>query len=549
MKLIEHNNWKEFLFTEIFDIQKGFYNKKPPCFEEGNIPFIGASDSNNGITGFTDYGTIKANSKIGYGKNEPIDRKIFKGNAICVTNNGSVGYAYYQVSDFTCTHDVNPLYLLNHELNRYIAMFLIACIEKQRVCFAYARKWRPKRMVNSRIMLPATAEGTPDWQFMEAYMKQQEQAILKPTIERLCKRLITNELMGGGKLSNLTWKEFVFGEEFSITATGSGIDKNKLITGEGDTPYITRTDCLNGIDGFIPEQASKYRMDEGNVITIGLDTQTVFYQPKAFYTGQNIQIIRHPQLDKYNAMFIIVAIQKLVERFSWGSYGATLTRLRKSRIYLPANKDGQPDFAFMSSFMQQVEQDILGTTLRYFADKQQITPPHANNEINWQVFLIRDILTISAGKRLTKADMQIGNRPFIGATDNYINNGITEWVNNTNESIDQNLLGVNYNGSVGEVFYHPYECIFSDDVKRLHLKKQLDSKYILLFIKTAIVQQKIKYAYGYKFNEQRMLKQPIMLPCTPEGTPDWLYMENYMRHIESQQIVKYLQHYTKYIAD
>ena len=354
---------------------------------------------------------------------------------------------------------------------------------------------------------------------------------------------------GGGKLSNLTWKEFVFGEEFSITATGSGIDKNKLITGEGDTPYITRTDCLNGIDGFIPEQASKYRMDEGNVITIGLDTQTVFYQPKAFYTGQNIQIIRHPQLDKYNAMFIIVAIQKLVERFSWGSYGATLTRLRKSRIYLPANKDGQPDFAFMSSFMQQVEQDILGTTLRYFADKQQITPPHANNEINWQVFLIRDILIISAGKRLTKADMQIGNRPFIGATDNYINNGITEWVNNTNESIDQNLLGVNYNGSVGEVFYHPYECIFSDDVKRLHLKKQLDSKYILLFIKTAIVQQKIKYAYGYKFNEQRMLKQPIMLPCTPEGTPDWQYMENYMRHIESQQIVKYLQHYTKYIAD
>ena len=384
---------------------------------------------------------------------------------------------------------------------------------------------------------------------MEAYMKQQEQAILKPTIERLCKRLITNELMGGGKLSNLTWKEFVFGDEFSITATGSGIDKNKLIKGEGENPYITRTDCLNGIDGFIPEQASKYRMDEGNVITIGLDTQTVFYQPKAFYTGQNIQIIRHPQLDKHNAMFLIVAIQKLVERFSWGSYGATLTRLRKSRIYLPANQDGEPDFAFMSSFMQQVEQDILGTTLSYFADKQEITPPHANNRINWKTFLIRDVLTISAGKRLTKADMQIGNRPFIGATDSFINNGITEWVNNTNESIDQNLLGVNYNGSVGEVFYHPYECIFSDDVKRLHLKDLPDSKYIMLFIKTAIVQQKVKYAYGYKFNEQRMLKQPIMLPFTSDGTPDWQYMESYMRHIESQQIVKYLQHYTKYIAD
>ena len=33
---------------------------------------------------------------------------------------------------------------------------------------------------------------------MEAYMKKQEQEILKPTIERLCKQLITNELIGGG---------------------------------------------------------------------------------------------------------------------------------------------------------------------------------------------------------------------------------------------------------------------------------------------------------------------------------------------------------------
>lgn len=528
---LENINWQIFKIGDIMQIEN-CKCQKVSILKDGDTPYVGATNNNNGVLKFV----------------ERKESLLTKGNCIVFIcdGEGSIGLSVYKHEDFIGTTTVKvgrcP------QLNRYNAMFITTVADTVRGKYNFGYKRNEKNLKRETIMLPATAEGTPDWQFMEAYMKQQEQAILKPTIERLCKQLITNELTGGGKLSNLTWKEFVFGEEFSITATGSGIDKNKLITGEGDTPYITRTDCLNGIDGFIPEQASKYRMDEGNVITIGLDTQTVFYQPKAFYTGQNIQIIRHPQLDKYNAMFIIVAIQKLVERFSWGSYGATLTRLRKSRIYLPANKDGQPDFAFMSSFMQQVEQDILGTTLRYFADKQQITPPHANNLINWQVFLIRDILTISAGKRLTKADMQIGNRPFIGATDNYINNGITEWVNNTNESIDQNLLGVNYNGSVGEVFYHPYECIFSDDVKRLHLKKQLDSKYLLLFIKTAIVQQKIKYAYGYKFNEQRMLKQPIMLPCTPEGTPDWQYMENYMRHIESQQIVKYLQHYTKYIA-
>ena len=337
MKLIEHNNWKEFLFTEIFDIQKGFYNKKPPCFEEGNIPFIGASDSNNGITGFTDYGTIKANSKIGYGKNEPIEKKIFKGNAICVTNNGSVGYAYYQVSDFTCTHDVNPLYLLNHELNRYIAMFLIACIEKQRVCFAYARKWRPKRMVNSRIMLPATTEGTPDWQFMEAYMKQQEQAILKPTIERLCKQLITNELMGGGKLSNLTWKEFYFTDIFTEIQRGKRIKKadHKL----GNTPYVSSTANSNGIDGFLGNESSVRRFENCLTLANSGSVGSAFFHSYEFVASDHVTKLKREGLDKYAYLFMIPIINRLSEKYGFNRE-INDERIKREKIILPANEDG-----------------------------------------------------------------------------------------------------------------------------------------------------------------------------------------------------------------
>ena len=177
--------WEAFNFVDIFQIKKGFYNKKPPCYEYGNIPFIGASDSNNGFTGFTTYSSIEENSKVGYGRNEPIEQKIYKGNAICVTNNGSVGYAYYQQHPFTCTHDVNPLYLKDRELNRHIAMFLISCIEKQRVCFTYARKWRPKRMVKSRLMLPVNADGHPDWDFMEQYMRNVESNELLKIIKHI----------------------------------------------------------------------------------------------------------------------------------------------------------------------------------------------------------------------------------------------------------------------------------------------------------------------------------------------------------------------------
>ena len=137
--------------------------------------------------------------------------------------------------------------------------------------------------------------------------------------------------------------------------------------------------------------------------------------------------------------------------------------------------------------------------------------------------------------------MKQGNRPFIGATDS--NNGITAWVENANESLDSNVLGVNYNGSVVETFYHPYECIFSDDVKRLHLKDNVTvSVYLMLFLKTMIVQQKIKFAYGYKFNEKRMQMQKIVLPIDNNGQPNWNYMEAYMQNLEQQQILEYLRH-------
>ena len=172
---LKNKKWKEFLFPEIFEIKKGFYNKKPKSSSKGNIPFLGATKDNNGITEFYTIDEIENSSKLGYGNNDELNKKIFKGNCIAVTNNGSVGHAYYQIADFTCSHDINPLYLKNHTLNRRIAMFLITMIEKQKVCFEYARKWRPIRMVKSKILLPVNSNDEIDYEFMEMYIKKIEE--------------------------------------------------------------------------------------------------------------------------------------------------------------------------------------------------------------------------------------------------------------------------------------------------------------------------------------------------------------------------------------
>ena len=57
--------------------------------ENGNFPFIGASGENNGVTGFTTKKDVENNSKLGYGTNEPLDKKIFSKGHLCVVNNGN----------------------------------------------------------------------------------------------------------------------------------------------------------------------------------------------------------------------------------------------------------------------------------------------------------------------------------------------------------------------------------------------------------------------------------------------------------------------------
>ena len=166
--------WKEFQYggkDGIFIIKNGYYNKKPMHTEIGDVPFIGATEYNNGVTEFYSPYDIENNHKDERSKEHPLKNKIFEGNCVTVSNNGSVGYAFYQNNNFTCTHDVNVLYLKDREWNKYTAMFICTLIRLEQYRWNYGRKWRPTRMPDSIIKLPVNDNGNPNWEFMENYIK------------------------------------------------------------------------------------------------------------------------------------------------------------------------------------------------------------------------------------------------------------------------------------------------------------------------------------------------------------------------------------------
>ncbi len=56
-----------------------------------------------------------------------------------------------------------------------------------------------------------------------------------------------------------------------------------------------------------------------------------------------------------------------MQKFNWGGNGATLGRLKRSKILLPVTPDGTPDYAFMENYMRAVE----AQQIRHYLDKKK----------------------------------------------------------------------------------------------------------------------------------------------------------------------------------
>lgn len=343
MLTLNDREWKEFYFNDIFEIKKGFYNKKPPCIDNGNIPFLGATEKNNGITQFNSIAEIKNNSKTGDEPNEEFERKYFVGNAVVVTNNGSVGHAYYQAHSFTCSHDVNPLYLKNEVLNKYIAKFIIACIEKQSVCFTYVHKWRPKRMVKSRLLLPVNEKGQPDYEFMEQYIREREEMLLQKY-----KEFVTRNMKLGGalqenvKVNSKEWKEF---RVFDLFEYKRGIRQIAESRKKGNLAYYSASESNNGLTDFIDNP--KFIINNSAIIysTFG----DAYYVSGRFSASDEITILQSKIVNKYIGLFISTMLKKNKSKYSFGRK-AFCNKIRKDKIMLPIKEDGSPDYNFMENY-------------------------------------------------------------------------------------------------------------------------------------------------------------------------------------------------------
>lgn len=341
---IDTSTWKTFGFTEIFKVCKGFYNKKPEPSGEGTIPFLSATSDNNGVTEHYTLEEIANATRTGDGYNDPLSRKLFPGHAVCVTNNGSVGFAYYQAEQFTCSHDVNPLYRLDGEFTEATGLFVASVIMKDRYRWAYGRKWRPERMVHSTIDLPATPDGKPDWQWMESYIDSLHS-----------EQLSTKNDKHAAPFDTSAWKWFQLGGDDGLF----DIRKGKRLTSEdqteGDTPYIGAVDSNNGVSNFIGQNP----IHEGNTISLSYNGSVgeAFYQPVPYWATDDVNALylraEYGILCPATGLFVCSILKHDRYRYSYGRKW-TLDNMNVTKVKLPATPDGKPDWQWMENYIKSL---------------------------------------------------------------------------------------------------------------------------------------------------------------------------------------------------
>ena len=309
-------------------------------------------------------------------------------------------------------------------------------------------------------------------------------------------------------------------DEIFYIRYGSQLDLNKCeICGVGDGfNFVNRSNANCGVSSRILRVEKKEPFKAGSItVAMGGSVLSSFVQQEDFYTGQNVKVlVPLKEMSLSEKLFYCQCIE--ANRFRFSTFGREANYTFDS-LLVPSRDDVPPKIKKANTDLSFNSKSLSETKIKL-------------NTSNWKWFRYDEIFEIKKGKRLTKADMQDGDVPYIGAIDS--NNGISAYISNDEHLHQENTITVSYNGSIAEAFYQTTKFWATDDVNVLYPKFALN-RYIAMFLITLIHREKYRFNYGRKWDKELMESSLIKLPAVKiapnEYEPDWQFMEDYIKSL------------------
>lgn len=358
---LQEANWLEYHLYDLFDIDTGNkFDKSKMTAIDPSIDFVGRSSTRNGVTAYVDY--IEGVTPYA------------EGSMTLALGGEHLGSCFIQNHPFYTSQNVFVL-TPKETMSENVKIFISHIIrnESKNNYMAFARELNAHVKSDFCIKLPSISKGKLDYQFMEEFIE-----LLKCDfstipdyfldegydkafwyLENIDQELF--ETTYAAPLSNknlcLTdreWKTFRLGDIVDDIHNGKAYNASELIVSDSEDyiAYVTRTDKNNGI-ALCVQNNDYIGLEQGNAITIGDTTATIYYQTTQFITGPHIIVIRAEWFNIYTATFLITLLNN--EKYRYPVFGRSFSKdlISDTNISLPITKDDCPDYEFMENYIKQ----------------------------------------------------------------------------------------------------------------------------------------------------------------------------------------------------
>lgn len=174
--------WGKFAIGDLFHIKIGkSIDGNKVDRENGQFAYITRKEQNNGLDGFIDYAQEFLNTDY------PV-----------ITIGNETAEPFVQCYPFFTGTKVNIL-KPKKTVSAYVLLFVATSLKQHKSKYSYSFTINSTRLKKQVIMLPENADGEPDWQFMENFMRQIEQNKIQ-TLLKYYNSLNYMENCGGGSI-------------------------------------------------------------------------------------------------------------------------------------------------------------------------------------------------------------------------------------------------------------------------------------------------------------------------------------------------------------
>lgn len=360
-----------FPVTDFFEIKKGKRLTKANMVP-GDIPFVGSSATNNGITAY-----------IGN------DTHLHEPGTITVSYNGSVGEVFLQDERFWASDDVNVWYP-KQKMTIEVKLYFMAAIKKLSAKYSYTNKWTIDKMRSELVELPVDSDDKPNFNCMQeriseldAYLAasglddyeltDEDKEILSLSPESASDEAGASEAdFGNGQIVFKTFKVSDVFNKVEAKCKKADFDKRRDASTVPNEEY-----CVPLVNAKVGDNGIMFygRKSDWNTQEMCIDviqngavaTGTVYAQPQAVGVLWDAYLIKPMVEAKFVEVLLYMAkcIEKITkEQFSYDKK-ATWDRVKLCEVSLPVTLNGDIDFDYMERYIRAIEKLAIADVAKY----------------------------------------------------------------------------------------------------------------------------------------------------------------------------------------